>query len=403
MKTATTPSLRRYTEKEVVALALPLRQRLGISRLTSVGEFINLPGVSIVNAVRTEIKKGQISSTQGKGRSLIAATCSALMEAYERHCACWCEPAIFHHQATTDDKQTLQRLGFAPECDIQQWIKGYEWHTGREQRIPAIEVQFPYHGADRHHANIQAHTSGLACGGSLEEATCFAIMESIERNTTSLFYKHCLSKICADFVDLSTISRASTMTLWEHLNDKGYESFALRIHGPLPTYYVALYDPVSMGPKFMIAGSASGFTESEALDAAMMEAIQGLVVSLQASREDLHRQEKKYRSQSFFETSKFSKLRALFHKHYANVAMPSSEQSPLEPSPLEPSPLEPSPSEQSPQTLTAATQFLAKVLEKQGVEDVYMVDLSLNDLPFHTVKAVIPGLYDWHVNPGRVG
>ncbi|MBO8132613.1 YcaO-like family protein [Dickeya fangzhongdai] len=393
MKTATHPGLRRYTEKEVLALALPLRKRLGISRLTSVGEFINLPGVSIVNAVRTEIKKGQISSTQGKGRSLIAATCSALMEAYERHCACWCEHAIFHHQATRDDKKTLQRLGFTPECDIQQWINGYEWHTGRELRLPAIEVQFPYHGSDRHSSNIQAHTSGLACGGSLEEATCFAIMESIERNTTSLFYKHCLSKICADFVDLSTISRASTMTLWEHLNDKGYESFALRIHGPLPTYYVALYDPVSMGPKFMIAGSASGFTESDALDAAMMEAIQGLVVSLQASREDLSRQEKKYRSQSFFETSKFSKLKALFHKHYANVAMPSSEQSPSEPSP----------SEQSPQTLTAATQFLAKVLEKQEIEDVYIVDLSLHDLPFHTVKAVIPGLYDWHVNPGRVG
>ncbi|GAB7193855.1 hypothetical protein DZS_07300 [Dickeya ananatis] len=57
LKTAAHPGLRRYTEKEVLALALPLRKRLGISRLTSVGEFINLPGVSIVNAVRTEIKK----------------------------------------------------------------------------------------------------------------------------------------------------------------------------------------------------------------------------------------------------------------------------------------------------------------------------------------------------------
>ncbi|PXW48976.1 ribosomal protein S12 methylthiotransferase accessory factor [Erwinia sp. AG740] len=383
LKTASHPSLRRYTEKEVLALALPLRKRLGISRLTSVGEFINLPGISIVNAVRTEIKRGQISSTQGKGRSLTAATCSALMEAYERYCACWCEQAIFNHQATEDDKNTLQQLGFTPECAIEQWIKGYEYHTGRERLIPAIEVQFPYHGPDRHHSNIQAHTSGLACGGSQEEAICFAIMESIERNTTSLFYKNCLSQICADFVDLSTISRQSTMTLWENLNNKGYESFALRIHGPLPTYYVALYDPVSMGPKFMIAGSASGFTESEALDAAMMEAVQGLVVALQASREDLNRQEKKYRSQSLFDTSKFSKLRTLFHKHYAGVTMP--------------------PSEQPPANLTVATQFLTDALKKQGLDDVYIVDLSLNDLPFHTVKAIIPSLYDWHVNPGRVG
>ncbi|MEM0672867.1 YcaO-like family protein [Dickeya oryzae] len=383
MKTAAHPGLRRYTEKEVLALALPLRKRLGISRLTSVGEFINLPGVSIVNAVRTEIKKGQISSTQGKGRSLTAATCSALMEAYERYCACWCEHAIFHHQATADDKKTLQQLGFTPGCAIEQWIKGYEYRTGRERLIPAIEVQFPYHGPDKPHSNIQAHTSGLACGGSQEEAICFAIMESIERNTTSLFYKNCLSQICADFVDLSTISRQSTMTLWENLSNKGYESFALRIHGPLPTYYVALYDPVSMGPKFMIAGSASGFTESDALDAAMMEAVQGLVVALQASREDLNRQEKKYRSQSLFDTSKFSKLKTLFHKHYDGATMP--------------------PSEHPPANLAVATQFLTDALKKQGLDDVYIVDLSLNDLPFHTVKAIIPGLYDWHVNPGRVG
>ncbi|WP_434134383.1 YcaO-like family protein [Dickeya zeae] len=61
------------------------------------------------------------------------------------------------------------------------------------------------------------------------------------------------------------------------------------------------------------------------------------------------------------------------------------------------------PSEQPPANLTVATQFLTDALKKQGLDDVYIVDLSLNDLPFHTVKAIIPGLYDWHVNPGRVG
>lgn len=383
MDKLTNPGLRRYSSKEVLALALPLRRRMGISRLTSVGEFIDLPDISVVNAVRTTLKRGQISSTQGKGRNLVSATCSALMEAYERHSACWCDDAIFQRTADQEDWTLLRQLGFQSDNKIGHWMHGHEFHSGKSVRLPAIEVQFPYHGDDAKTSNVRAHTSGLATGGSWEEATCFAIMESLERNITSGFYKNCLSSICAYMIDLKSITHPATLALWNSLNEKGYESFALRIHGPLPVYYVALYDPVSMGPKFMIAGSAAAFTESEALDAALLEAVQGLVVSLQASREDLNRQKQKYRSQSFFGRSKFSTLRDLFRNHYPSRDLPIQEN--------------------SPSTLAAATEYLIEILAVQGHRQIYTVDLSLNDIPFHTVKVIIPGVFDHHVNPGRGG
>ncbi|HID9657170.1 TPA: YcaO-like family protein [Serratia marcescens] len=373
--------LRRYSSKEALTLALPLQRLLGISRLASVGEFIDLPGISVVNAVRTTLKEGQVSSTQGKGRSLVSATCSALMEAYERHCACWCDDAIYQRTADQEDSALLAQLGFKPDGEITFWMNGQELHTGKAVRIPAIEVQFPYHKPDAKLTNVRAHTSGLATGGSKEEAICFAMMETIERNITSHFYQHCLSSICADMVDLNSIVHPSTRALWHSLNDKGYESFALRIHGPLPVFYVALYDPVSMGPKFMIAGSASGFTESEALDAALLEAVQGLVVSLQASREDLSRQKHKYASQTFSNQSRFSTLRDLFRRHYPSFSLPLQETSPA--------------------TLQCATQHLVSMLTAQGKERIYIVDLSLRDTPFHTVKAIVPGMFDRHVNPER--
>ncbi|MCC8374511.1 MULTISPECIES: YcaO-like family protein [Photorhabdus] len=377
----TEAGLRRYSTQEALKLALPMRKKLGISRLASVGEFVDIAGVSVVNAVRTTLKKGQISTTQGKGRSLCVATCSALMEAYERHCACWCDDLIIRHDAQHDDRLILRLLGFDPECDIEDWVPGYELQTGKKVLLPAVEVQFPYHGSDAQRVNIRAHTSGLACGGILEEAICFAILESFERNIISQFYQNCLSSICADIIDPESINHPPTKTLWLNLFDKGYESFALRIHGAIPTYYVALYDPTSMGPKFMIAGFASGFTETQALDAALMEAVQGLVVSLQASREDLSRHQKKYNDKSFFNHSRFYMLRELFHKHYETVSMPLAQDAPA--------------------TLASATRLLTRKLAEKGNEHVYIIDLSLPEVPFHTVKAVIPGLFDWHVNPRR--
>lgn len=381
MNKLTNSGFRRYSPKEVLTLALPLRRRFGISRLASVGEFIDLPGISVVNAVRTTLKKDQVSSTQGKGRSLVSATCSALMEAYERHCACWCDDAIFQRKADLDDRTVLHQLGFKSGSEIGHWMNGQELRTGKSVSLPAIEVQFPYHKSDAKTTNIRAHTSGLATGGSREEAICFAIMETLERNITSGFYKNCLSSICADMIDLKSITHPATLALWHSLNDKGYESFALRIHGPLPVCYVALYDPASMGPKFMIAGSAAGFTESEALDAALLEAVQGLVVSLQASREDLSRQKQKYCSQSFFSRSKFSTLRDLFRNHYPSFNLPVLETPPA--------------------TLQAATRYLIEMLAVQRCEQIYIVDLSLKDTPFHTVKAIVPGMFDRHVNPDR--
>ncbi|MBC8949996.1 MULTISPECIES: YcaO-like family protein [Xenorhabdus] len=373
--------LRRYSTREALKLILPLRKKLGISRLASVGEFVDIAGISIVNAVRTTLKKGQISTTQGKGRNLYTATCSALMEAYERHCACWCDDLIVHQNTYYYDRLIQRQLGFDPEYDIKDWIPGYELQTGKKILLPAVEVQFPYHGSDTQRVNIHAHTSGLACGGTLEEAICFAILESFERNITSLFYQNCLSSICADIIDPESINYPSTKALWQSLSDKGYESFALRIYGTIPTCYVALYDPTNMGPKFMVAGSASGFTETLALDAALMEAVQGLVVCLQASREDLSRQQKKYDDKNFFNHSRFYVLRELFRKHYKMMNI-STEQN-------------------APTTPASATEFLTQKLAEEGKEQVYITDLSLPDVPFHTVKAIIPGLFDWHVNPGR--
>ncbi|MDF7628963.1 YcaO-like family protein [Erwiniaceae bacterium L1_55_4] len=374
-------SIRHFNEKEVLKLSLPYRSTLGISRITSVGEFLNIPGVYIVNAIRTNLKSGQISSTQGKGLTLKSAACGALMEAYERHCACWNGNTILKNKISESDASVLTSLGYSRKSIVSDWTRAYDWFSGEEIHIPSLEVNFPYDGIDLKKTNINAHTSGLASGGTKEEATCFSILESIERNASSYFFKHCLSEICADYVDLSTVTKKTTVALLSNLFSKGYQCFALKVHSPIPVFYVALYDPDNMGPKFMTAGTASGFTDSEALESALMEAIQGLVVSLQASREDLSRHKKKYQEQDFFKNSKFNQLDNLFSNHYKRISMPLSESFVL--------------------NMQAAFDFIKKALINLSVRNVYLVDLSLKDTPFYTIKSIIPQLPDLLVNPQR--
>ena len=381
-KVTNSDPLRQYSTKELLSLVHPLKRKMGISRLTSVSAFLDIPGIHIFNAVRTSLKAGQISTTQGAGRSVKAAAASALMEGFERHCASHSVQLITHAAPSPAQSRTLIAMGYRPDCTIQDWVSATCLLTDEVIEIPAIEVLYPYHGGDLAVSNVKPHTSGLAAGGSCLEASIFGFLECIEREATAHFYKQCLHDVCGSYVDLKTIQSPETSSLYQTLLDVGYQAFAIKINCDFPTFYVAVYDPVHMGPKYMVVASSSSFCEHKALDRAFLEAIQGLTVSLQASREDLDRHHKLYTEQQPFATPSFDLYRDYFAAAYPLYRLPCSTTDNL--------------------TKQSALSTIETSLKQRQVHHLYSVDLSGNESALKTVKVIVPGIFDSYVNPNRV-
>src|SRR5690606_30656975 len=121
----------------------------------------------------------------------------------------------------------------------------------------------------------------------------------VERYYVSKFCRNYDSQSFGLNIRLSSIATGAVKDQIVELIGMGYDVSIFRVSAPLPLYFVTLMDSSNMGLKFMVAGTACHFNEYQALDGALSEAIQGLVVSLQGVREDLVRHKNKYNRNVF--------------------------------------------------------------------------------------------------------
>ncbi|MGF6768612.1 ribosomal protein S12 methylthiotransferase accessory factor [Paraburkholderia sp. GAS199] len=374
-------SFRALTPKQATALLLAKKEALGISRLANLSPFVALK-VCVVQAVRVTLVKGQVSATTGKGWNLQQALCGALGEALERYCAAH-PPALEAMHYVLPRVEILTGWGHPDGFTPQDVCRAHELLAGRSCLLPAVDVHFPYHGPDLTKTPVRPHTSGLASGASLDEATLFGLFEVIERHASSGFFKRFRSAATGALIDANSIVHPRIRTTVDDLRHKGYETLIFRIDALLPAYYVAILDAANLGPKFMVAGVAAHIDECDALEGAFLEAMQAIVIAAQGAREDLIRFATSYREQEAGENNPFYRIRQLLARMNPTRAFPAVPNAPSQCS------------------TSDALRYLLERLRTAGIGAVYRCDLSQPEWPLRVVKVIVPGMFDTHINPSR--
>ncbi len=374
-------SVRALTSRQAAKLLLSKKAALGISRLADLSQFIDFR-ISVIQAVRTTLIKGQVSATTGKGWSINDALCGALCEALERYCAA----NMFDSGKKYSGVLNLVSMeGFGHPSDFvpEDLFLAKDLISGENWLLPKIEVYFPYYGPDINKTKIHPHTSGLASGADLIEATLFGILEVVERNASSTFFRDFRTFSTGALVDIESITDEKICASLNEIKQRGYEILIFRINAVFPTYYAAILDTSSLGPKFMVSGVSCNTCELNALDGALLEAIQALVISTQGTREDLIRFSELYRTQKIGRNNHFYRIKEILTDLNPTINFPNIELL------------------NHNRNADGVLHDVLQALINKGITKVYLCDLSQPQFPLKVVKIIIPGMFDLHINPLR--
>ncbi|MFW2438912.1 MAG: YcaO-like family protein [Arenicellales bacterium] len=285
-------SFRAQPPKRQLPNLLRKRMLYGVSRLINATPMDRL-GIPVVSAMRPNTHDAQITVCQGKGVTLRSACVGALMEAIERHSANASYPmqtsSLAQMEQLSIEHICPEQLGLEwPRDAILDWVDGMTLGGACPIALPAGEMLFPYVTSGGIACPVLPSTTGISAGNSYDDAIFHALLEVVERYSTSLYR----SKINARLVDTRGIQKVPRLSqLLDCYTKQDIEWFILDLSEPvqIPVFMFISYDPHSIGPNRLVAGQAAHVVPERALESAILECAQSRIVALQASREDLHR------------------------------------------------------------------------------------------------------------------
>jgi ribosomal protein S12 methylthiotransferase accessory factor len=182
-------TVRARTPEETLAFVRPKLASMGITRIARVTGLDHV-GIPVSVAIRPTSRN--LSVSQGKGFSPLLADVSAVMESIEFfHAETPPPPAVTARYSELGESAVDPRAfvaGWFPRTHQdpeQDWVRAEDLLRGEPILIPRALVNFDQttHGVET--ARLFVSTNGLASGNTLEEATCHALYEIIERDSTA--------------------------------------------------------------------------------------------------------------------------------------------------------------------------------------------------------------------------
>lgn len=363
------------------------KHRFGITRIAVV---TGLDRIGIPVALATRPNSRSVAVSQGKGLTLAAAKVSALMEAVELwHAEHIVRPMVFaaeqdlpEHPAPLDVDRLPRVAGgrYSPTLRM-HWIEGRELMSGRSVVVPHELVHADYtHPAPPGHGCFASSTNGLASGGHVLEATCYAICEVIERDALSIWSQQHDARVRArSRIDPSTVEGAAARTLWDAFERAGLEVAVWDVTSDIgvATFQCLIVEP---GPGGHIGlGSGTHPDRTEALARALSEAAQTRLNYITGARDDL-------RFEEFLPKGRQAKARAA--AALLDLGPPARDFAAV-------------PSRNAP-TFRDDIDWLLERLKAVSVSEVAVVDLTREDVGIPVVRVVIPGLEAPHDDDGYV-
>ncbi|MES2274316.1 MAG: YcaO-like family protein [Chlamydiota bacterium] len=359
----------------------PLAPYIGLTRVANITGLDRM-GIPVTLAIRPRSKT--LATSSGKGLSLVIAQVSGFMEALELYCA---EEIILPFR-TLSYHQLIQESATIPVDQLpfrknslfnpawpEKWTMGWDLLQQREVAAPLLAVELNYctESAHRHswkeHLSFEESSNGLASGNHFLEALTSAIYEIIERDAIACH------QFAADTlpysiprIRLETIPYKSVSQLIGQMETMGFHSFLYdcTVDTKVPVFMASIYDKViyKIG---LGTGYGAHLDPEVAMLRALTEAIQGRLVTIAGSRDDMfsiHLPCDQFDTQSLLKSLE-SVLATV------DVSAVHSE---------------------STATLEGDTHILIDKLKKVGIDQILVFDLSHPEFDLSVVRVLIPGL-----------
>jgi len=350
-----------------------IRGRIGVTRLGDTTS-LDVLGICTAVAIRRDVVEPGITVASGKGRTVADARLTALAESYERYCA---EPrgriptfrGGYSDLRTAIDPRSLVPAWwsrYSPEQSL-EWCIGVALDDGHECAVPANAVFFPYEPPPLEQL-FSSHTTGLSCGGAMEDALCSGLLECIERDHYTRVVAQLSSGCAVDSfeIDVATLPPSDASEV-KRLRATGTSVVLRDITGDfgIPTV-LALIARDSQVHR----GCAAHPRSNVAARAALFEAAQGRATDIQGAREDLLPFDGVAPHRWFTEPLAVGGLR--------NSVLVVDD-------------------------IGAEVRFLARRMKEVLGEAPVAVDLSLDGAGVPAIRIVAPGLEFWAEDEDRIG
>jgi ribosomal protein S12 methylthiotransferase accessory factor len=259
----------------------------GITRVSEI-TGLDRSGIPVAQCVRPDAVSLCVDS--GKGATREAALCSAMMEGFERHVG---ETARVESITETGARlksvetrfQLLKGGFYNPNMPI-EWTTMTGLYSGNKAMVPLacvkmIPIQLTY---PLFKSMFYSNSNGLSSGNTLDEAVAGGLYEVIERDQVAIAFS---KDIEAQRVDLDTIEDSTLGGLVERLRSNDIMPIILdcTLDIGIPTYICYLYD-TERGTG-IYKGYATHLNPEVAQCRAVCEAVQGRVVFMSGSRDDI--------------------------------------------------------------------------------------------------------------------
>lgn len=362
---------------DTLARVKPLMGTMGITRVANVTGLDRI-GIPVVMVCRPNSRSVAVS--QGKGLDLDAAKASGLMESVETwHAERITLPLKLGSFNDLGSTHPLVDVGVLPlvngsryRADLPMlWIESRNLCTDEPTWLPYELVHSNYTlPFPPGHGCFPASTNGLASGNHLLEATCHAICEVIERDSTSIWHQLDKARRAATRLDLRTVDDDACCESLEKLRFAGLSIAAWDTTTDVgaPSFYCFITENDS-DDGHLGAGAGCHPTKQIALLRALTEAVQTRTTYIAGSRDDLTPEE-------------FTRS-GIFEKHRAARALIARDTTPRDFQKI---------LSQEAETFETDLQWLLERLESAGITSVCTVDLTKPELELPVVRAVIPGL-----------
>jgi ribosomal protein S12 methylthiotransferase accessory factor len=386
----------------------PYMATIGVTRFADTTDLDTL-GYPIFSAIRpTDMEMDGISVYNGKGLTKADAKAGAMMEAVERFCG-----EFWNGSRVTGTYDSLIKRGYVAadpaamylQCmeeyrpdHVLEWVEGWDLLRERTVLIPLNFVICPYRGETGDLWIQSSH--GLASGNAKEEAICHALAELIERDAYTIamvrarvvprmkalhtailsrrpFEDPGIDRTLYPNIDLATLPR-SVAKLVKQAEKDGTKVWLRNITSDMgiPTFVGSLQRWESDGSELAAGGFGCHPNSTIAAVRALTEAAQGRNVQIQGVREDINRA-KAGAPQKFTRNMAIEGDRVLWCADSENTISFADVQSFDHSDILE------------------DINLMLSRLRNAGVQDVFVVDLSLPEIPASVVRAIIPDMESW--------
>ena len=394
----------------------PFLPRIGVTRVADITGLDRI-GIPVYNAIVPR-SSDLISVYNGKGANEHSARTSAVMEAVERFSA-W-QPRSADIVASEEDLER-ENIPFISPSEINfdryhmyhsklpiSWIFGFDLIASQQTAVPVYLAGY-YQSFHEIPPFPIATTNGLASGNSLEEATCHAVCELVERDdwtmaeiisnrlsraiksgSLSQFIPNTVENWFMDrncSVDLESLPNPHQLLIQKYrAAGVDVELKYLDSQSGIPTFLCVVSE--NLGPSFSQSHQGLGTHPNSEVAAlrALSEAAQSRVVDIQAMREDISLPDE--------DVPKY-----MLHIKRSSAFNPQAWAYRRTDNTVDFSTLESFPSED----IICDLNLMIGALQRTGISKVVVVDLSPPWLPVSVVRVIIPGIESWAIDRGRIG